>query len=255
VNQSVDDSAVGVKLRNERIEKPAIRVLVLAPRRPADEVCHLDQSGGPRIDKERHLRQVPEMSPPATDIPETPRESLKRLLVGTLVHDDETALVLASPIQRAAQEKIEAVAHFLERDLHRVGWGGGELVHGDSEELCAHARNQAKCPVDQLFPLWSASDRSPHAIAAGIHRASVQFDVLAWAEIEAFDAIVRRLDRVVEPALEKRDAAQNEETLPGIADVAGIVNVQDMHLPNENADEWNPRIPADRNAALSTADG
>ena len=99
MHEPVDNSSIGVKFRNELVEKATVLHFILAPRCPCDKVCKLNSARRLRINKQWHFCQIPEMTPSRTPF------------MSSLIHDDEAALRMVRRISviQALEIKIKSI--------------------------------------------------------------------------------------------------------------------------------------------------
>ena len=133
VNESVEYTTIRIEQWNEGVEEPAVAQLVLAKRRPGNQIRKLDHPRCRRVHKERNLSQISKMPPARPVYPEGPRQHLKGALVDGLVHHNQAPLLIPSSVINSRQKEIKATAKFFKRNFHCVPRTYDLLIYCDRE--------------------------------------------------------------------------------------------------------------------------
>src|SRR6516164_5408530 len=107
----------------------------------------------------------------------------------SLIHYDEALLnIFGIAVVYTLQKQVEAIRYFFECHLNWVARRCCRLVDDGSEELERRLRihDCSESLMDHCFAA-RARDRMPRLLAATVHRAPVQFDLVRISQTEIAD--------------------------------------------------------------------
>ncbi len=218
VYQAVNDAALCIEAMSYRVEESAILMFIPTPNSKGDQIRKLYQSRGARIDKKRHFSNVSQLAPSRACNAELLCKCLKGLFIMGMIHNNQSLLTVgidaAAFPEKAREIKIEAIADLLESVFNRISVSDRLLFdcHGKGT-------NSARCSCQYIegllyqFNAIISSYGSPRFLAACVHRAAVQLDLLGRSQTKRSHQFIDLSNKMKNLALENGNAAQDKVSL------------------------------------------
>jgi hypothetical protein len=200
--KTMNNAVFSIKEWQQGFKKPTIRKLVSPKRCPRNQVRKLDHTGRCRINKERDLSKVPEMSPFPSINPKSASKDLQWLLMLCLIHYNKTALIIRKGFVASTDKQIESVTYLFKSLIHLTFRGNGISLNNHGEQRNASAIVQRlKSFVNHAFAFGAITNVPPHTPAL-IHRTAMQLDLMHIPKIKRSNTLICRSNLMIKPPFE-----------------------------------------------------